>query len=141
MFMKGCIFLQKDILKNSVKGLLVGLGVSAVLLTIFGYICYTREDPSSLFKPLGIAALFLGSFAGGFMAARFNKTNGLAAGALTGLFMMLFVILISLFLRPENKSIGLINWLLYVGVAIIGAVGGRFGVPASKRRKKRARRR
>ena len=104
---------------------------------IFGYICFTRQDPETLFKPLGMAALYISAFAGGFASARFNKENGLPVGALTGVLLMLFVLIISFFLRQANESIGLVGWLLYALIALAGALGGRVGIPSAKRRKRR----
>ncbi|MBQ7968952.1 MAG: TIGR04086 family membrane protein [Clostridia bacterium] len=133
--------MQKQIIKNSVKGFLVSMALSVVLLMICGYICYTRQDPASLFKPLGIAVLYISAFAGGFAAARFNKTDGMLAGLFTGIMLMVFIIILSLFLRQNGEGTGIIRWFLYVFVAFICAFGGRLGIPSVKKRRKRSKKR
>ena len=135
--MKGCFCLQKDLIKNSVKGFLVSMALSVVLLMVCGYVCYTRQDPAALFKPLGVAVLYISAFAGGFAAARFNKADGMIVGLFTGIMLMGFVIILSLFIRENGEGSGIVRWLLYAFVAIVCALGGRFGIPSVKKRRKR----
>ena len=128
--------LSKELFKNSVKGFLISLGSGIVLILILGYICYTRHDPDALIAPLGLTALYLSALAGGIAAARFNKTDGLLSGAVSGLCFMLFIILMALFMRDGESGVGLITWLLYLLTVIVSAVGGRFGVHNKRKKKK-----
>ncbi|MBR5314430.1 MAG: TIGR04086 family membrane protein [Clostridia bacterium] len=133
--------MQKEIIKNSVKGFVVSIALSVVLLMVCGYICYTRQDPVALFKPLGVAVLYISAFGGGFAAARFHKVDGMLVGAFTGILLMGFVIVLSLFLRQGGEGAGILRWFLYLLIAFTCAFGGRFGIPTSKKRQKRAKKR
>ncbi|MBR5322025.1 MAG: TIGR04086 family membrane protein [Clostridia bacterium] len=135
--MKGCIFLQTGFLKNSVKGFLVAILSSGILLLLFGWICYTREDPSALSGILGRAALYISAFLGGFFAARFNREKGLLSGLATGGAFMLFVALLSMLLRGESEPIRFMTWVMFLLILLVGTVGGYLGVPSGKRRKRK----
>lgn len=137
--MKGCIFLQTEFWKNSVKGFLVSILSSAVLLLLFGWICYTREDPAALAGILGRIALYLSAFLGGFFASRFNREKGLLSGLTTGGVFMLFVVMLSLFLRSGNEPIKFMTWVMFLLILLVGTAGGYLGVPSGKRRKKKNR--
>ncbi len=137
--MKGCIFLQTDFLKNCVKGMLISILSSVVLLFVFGWICYTREDPSILLGILGRVALYLSVFIGGFFASRFNREKGLLSGLATGGAFMLFVIMLSLFLRSGDEPLRFMTWVMFLLIALVGTVGGYLGVPSGKRKRKKNR--
>ena len=137
--MKGCIFLQTEFWKNSVKGLLVSILSGAVLLLLFGWICYMREDPSALLGILGRAALYISAFLGGFFASRFNREKGLLSGLATGGAFMLFVVMLSMFLRSGNEPIKFMTWVMFLLILLVGTAGGYLGVPSGKRRKKKNR--
>ena len=138
--MKGCIFLRAEFFKNSIKGVLVSILSGAVLLLLFGWICFSRADPSALTGILGRAALYISAFLGGFFAARFNREAGLLSGLLTGGIFMLFVIMLSLFLRGGSEPIGFMTWIMFLLVALLGGVGGYLGTPNGKKRKRRKKR-
>jgi putative membrane protein (TIGR04086 family) len=135
--MKGCIFLQTFFLKNCVKGLLTAMLTSVGLIFIFGWICNSQSDPSRLVGILGRVALYISAFSGGFVAARTNKEKGLLSGLATGGIFMLVVIMLSLLLRDGSSSVGLITWVMFLLVALISGLGGYFGVPSGKKRKKK----
>ncbi len=131
--------MQNDFLKNSVKGLLVSIVSSAVLLLLFGWICYTREDPSALSGILGRVALYLSAFLGGFFASRFNREKGLLSGLATGGAFMLFVMMLSFLLRSGNEPAKFMTWVMFLLILLVGIAGGYLGVPSGKRRKKKNR--
>jgi hypothetical protein len=58
-------------------------------------------------------------------------------GLFTGIMLMGFVIILSLFIRENGEGSGIVRWLLYAFVAIVCALGGRFGIPSVKKRRKR----
>ena len=129
--------MQTEFWKNSVKGLLVSILSSAVLLLLFGWICYTREDPSALLGILGRAGLYISAFLGGFFAAKFNREKGLLSGLAAGGAFMLFVIMLSLFLRSGSESIKFMTWVMFLLILLIGTAGGYLGVPSGKKRKRK----
>lgn len=132
--------MEKAFLKNCVKGLLVAVCASVILLFLFGWICYTKDDPAPLMGILGRAALYLSVFAGGFAASKFNKGMGLLSGVCTGTAFMLTVLTVSLFIR-DGQPIGILGWVMFLLVAAVGTAGGFLGVPTGKKRKKHSRRR
>ncbi len=128
--------MQKELLKNGIKGFLVSVITSVLLLLLFGYICYTRENPLNFFKSLGLAALYLSSFVGGFFASKFCKTNNLFASAISGCFFAIFTLILSFFVRAESDRIGLVGLFMYLAVAIIGTLGGIIVRKPTRRKKK-----
>ena len=129
--------MQINFFKNCVKGFLSSVLAGALLILLFGYICYTREDPDLLLKPLGLTALYVSSLCGGFVSSRFNKEQGLLSGAATGGIFALFILVISFILRSEGEAVGFLGWILYLAVAFAGAVGGYIGKPSAKKRRKK----
>ena len=129
--------MQTGFLKNSVKGFLVAILSSGILLLLFGWICYTREDPSALSGILGRAALYISAFLGGFFAAKSNREKGLLSGLATGGAFMLFVALLSMLLRGENEPVKFMTWVMFLLILLVGTVGGYLGVPSGKRRKRK----
>lgn len=127
MFMKECFYLQTDFLKNMIKGFLVAVLTSAVLIVLFGYVCYKSRDPEGLFGTLGLTALYISSFAGGLASALFNKKNGWMIGGATGLLLAVVILLISFFVRPAGETVGLLGWIVYLLVAVVSWIGGVFG--------------
>ena len=135
--MKGCIFLQTLFLKNCVKGLLTAMLTSLCLIFVFGWISNSMEDPSRLVGLFGRSALYISAFFGGFVSARANREKGLLSGLATGGVFMLVVIMLSLFLRDGSSPMGFVTWIMFLLIALISGVGGYFGVPSGKKRKKK----
>lgn len=129
--------MQTGFLKNSVKGFLAAIFSSGILLLLFGWICYTREDPSALAGILGRVALYISAFLGGFLAARFNREKGLLSGLATGGAFMLFVALLSMILRGENEPVKFMTWIMFLLILLVGTVGGYLGVPSGKKKKRK----
>ncbi len=129
--------MQTDFFKNCIKGLLASLLASVILLFVFTWICYTREDPSMMISILGMVALYLSAFIGGFIASRFNRQNGLLSGLATGGVFMLVVIMLSFILRSGKESVGFVTWLLFLLITVVSAVGGYLGVPSGKKRRRK----
>ncbi len=133
--------MQKELLKNGIKGFLVSVITSVLLLLLFGLVCYTRENPLAFFKPLGLIALYLSSLVGGFFASRFAKSNNVLASVISGGIFAIFTLVLSFFVRSESENIGIIGWLMYLAVALIGAFGGIIVRKPTRRKKKHRKRR
>ncbi|MBQ6701400.1 MAG: TIGR04086 family membrane protein [Clostridia bacterium] len=129
--------MQTLFFKNCVKGLLAAMLTSLCLIFLFGWISNSMEDPSRLLGLFGRSALYISAFIGGFVSARANMEKGLVSGLATGGIFMLVVIMLSLFLRDGSSPMGFITWVMFLFVALIGGVGGYFGVPSTKKRKKK----
>ena len=129
--------MQTNFIKNCVKGLLVSIFSSVALLLLFGWICFMQEDPDGLIGILGRVALYVSAFLGGFFASRFNRSMGLISGLTTGGVFMLTVVLLSMFLRESDSPLSFMTWVMFLLIAVVAALGGYFGVPSGKRKKRR----
>lgn len=133
--MKGCVFLPIDFLKNCSKGLLLSIIAAAVLVMLFGGVCFTMDDPKAYIGVFGLASLYVSAFAGGLASAKANGKNGLLAGLATGLVFTVLTVALS-FLFSNGHRIGGIKWLMLFLVCIVSGIGGYLGVPSSKKKKK-----
>lgn len=114
--------------------------ISAVLLLfIFCAIAYSTADPASLTTPLSLCALYLSSLFGGIAAVRISG-DGIASGALSGLFTALLVFIISALPLPDSAFAlpqSIIYTSLVIPASIIGAViGHKKSRTANKQRAK-----
>ena len=139
MFMKGCIFLQAVFFKNCVKGFLASVALGVGLLFLFGWICYAREDPVELMGVFAKLTLYISALAGGFVAAKLNSGKGVFSGVASGALFMLFTVILALFLQSGQSPVSPMTWVMFLSLAIAGAVGGYIANPKgkTKRRKKR----
>ncbi len=131
--------MDNKLLKSCFAGIMVAFGMSAILLCVFGYICYTRNDPDSLIPILATVTLFVSAFAGGYIAARRMGQSGLLCGLISGGIFVGVIILLSLVLRDESSRLSFGNILAFLSVLGVSLVGGYFGVPNGKKRKKHKR--
>ena len=128
-----------SIIQPVLKGCAAALATAVLLLLAFTLCAYKSADPDSLIVPLSAAALLISSAAGGFVSTHSRTATDsclpeVLTGALTGLMISIAVFLAGLFPLSSGaeRSSGT-TLLLYLGVAVIGAVGGITG----KRRKLR----
>lgn len=113
--------LQK--LKHFLFGVLFGVGVSVVFLSLSALLMSVTDLPEWLLPVLAYAAVCLGAFAAGFFTVCRRKTNGLLNGALAGLFFFILQALIGIALGSENPlSASLLVFLLLD--VVFAAVGG-----------------
>ena len=125
--------------KNCVKGFLVSVVSGVLLLFLFGWICYAREDPSALIDIFGKATLYISALAGGFAAAKFNGEKSGLSGLGSGGIFMLFMVILALFLKSGQAPVSVMTWVMFLSLALVGALGGYIANPKgrSKRRKRR----
>lgn len=133
--------MQISFWKNGVIGFLSAVLVSALLLLLFGWLCVTREDPEQLIGILGSVALYVSAAVGGFVAARFNKKDGLLSGLVSGGALMLLVIVLSFILREGQERATVLNWIMFFIIPAVSAFGGYVGIPSGKKRKKHRKKR
>ena len=82
--------------------------------------------------PFGLGALCIGTFGGGYITARINKSMGMAVGAVCGVGVFLIVLAVGAILGSELDIVTLVR----AGTAVIsGALGGVLGVNKRKKRK------
>ena len=97
-----------------------------VLLVIFSIIAYSTADPDSIIAPMALCALYISSAIGGIGAVRLSG-DGIASGALSGLFTALIVFLLSLLPFPSSGmeiSKSLLFNVLVIPASMAGAVIG-----------------
>jgi putative membrane protein (TIGR04086 family) len=85
-----------------VSGPFWGLIFTAVLLYVCSMLLSREFIPTSLVRECAIMSVFLGSMAGGIIAAKRGGEGVLVKGALTGI-IILSIILIIAILRPDGK--------------------------------------
>ena len=126
-------FDRKRAVRSLVTGTIIGTAVSflVILLAVF-FIIKSQAVPYQAIAPISIAAASVGSFCGGYISARLNKSLGMAAGTVCGGIM--FVLLAGLGLITGGTA-GLVTLLRLALMLLFGAAGGVLGV--NKRRKRK----
>ncbi len=130
-----------NLFQSALFGALCGLIAAAILLLAVTAICYATADPVSLTTPLSLAALYLSAFVAGFAAIRRHRAMALACGSLSGLFLMLVFLIISLLFRgrvTQTFSVGA-SLLVRVLMIPVSAMGGYLGLSRSTHKKRRTR--
>lgn len=97
-----------------------------VLLLLFCGIAYSTADPAAVTTPLSLCALYLSAMIGGIAAVRLSG-DGIASGALSGLFTALLVFVISALPLPDSSFVmpqSIIYTVLIIPASILGAVIG-----------------
>ncbi len=115
-------------------GVGTGIGVVActVILLIAAAIMTTGVLPTSAITPVALAAATIGSFFGGFAAARASRERGLLYGAGVGLLLFLLITIVGIAVLQELRgTMTLLKAALTIGC---GALGGVLGVNVKKRR-------
>ncbi len=126
-------FDRKRIVRSLVTGTIIGTAVSflIILLAVF-FIIKMQSMPYDALAPISIAAASVGSFCGGYISARANKSLGMVIGAVCGGIM--FVLLAGTGLIMGGTA-GLVTLLRLALMLLFGAAGGVLGVNKRKRRK------
>lgn len=93
------------VLTGALKGTGIGVAAAFALMFIVSAVAYMNKDPDVLTTPLAFAALYLSCIIAGAAAVRSNGGGILPCGVLSGLFMLVLFMLISLFF-PDSMSGG-----------------------------------
>ena len=112
---------------------------SVVFLLIFCAIAFSLDDPDSVSIPLSLCALYLSAVIGGIAAVKFSA-DGIASGALSGLFSAVIIFVMSLLPLPASGfalPMSLVYILLIIPASLLGSVIGhkRSGRPSGKKKK------
>ncbi len=133
--------MQVNFIKNCLKGVLTAIILSVVLLLVFSFIAYTRDDPDSYLTIFAGVALYASAFVCGFVAAKKNRQSGLLCGLVSGIVFMALVILLSLLGRNTDEGTSNLRWVMYLVICGISLLGGIIGVPSKAVRKRKKTRR
>ncbi len=134
--------LFRQVLRNSLAGLLSFAVVGLILISVVCGIAYSSQDPDSLIMPMSLASLLPSMFAAGFVCAKKTGDAPLLCGIVTGGIITVFIILISWLLQGASVS-GYAFWQqsLLHGIAILFCILGSFAGNAKRKVDPRKRRR
>lgn len=115
-----------SVVTNTLFSSLGGFAVVIMCILAFAFIITKIDVTDKIVTVMSSVALCIGAYAGGFLAAKKRRRNGLLMGILCGLFMFFVILVISTFLIQTvsgfSPSLKLILTLLF------GAIGGIVGV-------------
>ena len=113
-------------------GAVSGIAVSMLIILVSVVVMVkTQSMVYAAVVPITVAAVLAGSFVGGYVSARLNKSMGLLTGAVCGAAIFLIFLGIG---SASGGNISLIT-LLRLGLDILScAVGGVIGVNKKRRR-------
>ena len=123
----------KKIVKSEIFGMAAGIIFTLIFTAFFTAVMVKMERVAyNAVLPFGWGALCIGTFGGGYITARINKSMGMAVGAVCGVGVFLIVLAVGAILGSE---LGIVT-LVRAGTAVIsGALGGVLGVNKRKKRK------
>ena len=107
-----------SLIKSSFMGLGFSLACSVILWLIASAIAYANNDPDSVAGGLGLAAIYLAGFAGGFFAVRMNREGAILCGLVCGGLLAILTLFVSVFFPSSYSS----NYPLIVSVAMRAAI-------------------
>lgn len=117
-----------NISKKLTRGLIIGIAVSvaftALITLILAFILdKSGKLPYSALDYITLAAGALGTFAGGYVAARIIKSSGLIVGAITGAVVFTLTFIIGL-TRGGISLFALYRLTAYVFASLLGGILG-----------------
>lgn len=122
--------MSRDLLKKSLIGAGIGVGVAAAMLIVLGAVLTKCGDPTRLVDVFAAAARFLGAAVAGFFAARMVREKGFVSGALSGGLYSLTVPLIAAFSEGKFRIFPIL--LVCLICTAIAALTGIIGIPSEK---------
>ena len=124
--------------KSALFGSAIGIAAVFALMTIGAFICYSSGDPNSLIDIVAIVSVYLSSLACGFAAVKKNRSSALLCGSLSGVFMMLFFIICSIFFgsNAESEFKFPVSILLRVAIIAVAVLGGYMGLKRGNNKKR-----
>ena len=130
------------VLRHSLVGFFCGAATLTVFLLIGAAVSLNTEDPDSLIGVLAFSSLYISALVCGFVTAKKCGKNILLSGALSGVWLVLSLSLISLFFNGTS-SVGRpwgIEMLIRGTVVLVSALGGYIGANRPKNTNKKRRR-
>lgn len=108
------------------KGILTGIGITAVLTLLLSAVITPAKDPDRLIGWMAVGALLSGAFACGLAGTRADRGHSPLTGLVSGLLYVLLLWLLSLPFREEAGAV-LTTILRYAGCAAAALAGGFAG--------------
>lgn len=123
---------KKLALKAILFGTVCGLLVTIIFTCILSVIMLTSGLlPANITNYIMIALLAMGTFCGGFIATKINKSAGLIIGMITGFVIFMLVTVTSLI--NSSDSVTILTLIKLVATVIFGGLGGIAGLKKSER--------
>ena len=124
--------------KSALFGAMVGIVSAFVFMTAGAFVCYLTSDPNAFVDVTALVSLYISSLICGFAAVKKNRSSALLCGSLSGIFMMLFFVICSLFFDSNSEAAFdfPISVLLRVAMIAVSVLGGYLGTKKGSSRKK-----
>ena len=129
----------KDVFLASLIGLCASLLLSLVLIPILSLVLSLMPDPAHFIFPIGIAILFISSFAGGVFAK--IKGEKLLAPIISGSMLTAIVLIVSMLLGKITALSPAVAVLAFAAIPSFSTLGGLSCSLRSSRRQSRNKRR
>ena len=115
------------VFKNSAIGLCAFVVSGLTFVTAACAAAYASKDPSALVAPLGLAALLLASFIGGFVTTKLTRSSPvLCAAVFCGIASILMLALSLCFSAASSSHYNFGQGLLMHGFALLFSILGAF---------------
>lgn len=121
------------------RGFLLALLITGVLLLLLSFLCYKNADPSKLVKPCAAVGFVFASFLAGFLPARFYRRRGLLIGLSGGAILALTFAVLSLILAKDGSAPAAARWIGYPAILLLSTFGGLLGGAKRHVRRRRPR--
>ena len=124
--------------KSALFGAMIGIVSAFVFMTAGAFVCYLTSDPNAFVDVTALVSLYISSLVCGFAAAKKNRSSALLCGSLSGIFMMLFFVVCSLFFDSNSEAAFdfPISVLLRVAMIAVSVLGGYLGTKKGNSKKK-----
>lgn len=123
---------KKQFIKSTIFGTLCALLITIILISLLSFIILsTGLLPTEITNYVLVALLSIGTFWGGFIATKINKSAGLVVGSVTGFAVFMLVTILGLI--KNNDALEVLTLLKLIATLIFGALGGIAGLKKSDR--------
>ncbi len=113
------------------RGMLIGIGITALLSLVFTVVALMTKDPDSLIGLFAYAALFVGSMTCGILSVKSDSEQRLFSGLIGGIGYVLVIWLLSLFFRADTAEAMSPVWMTvgYLGCILTAFIGALIAKP------------
>lgn len=110
----------------------IGVIITLIISLFFSYIFTNSQTITDSVKAFFIGSVLLGAFFCGLLSARITSFKGIVSGAISSIIFALIITVIMLFFANGRLSANTL--FLYIGVIIIGLIGGICGANIKRRK-------
>ena len=123
----------------SVYGLIVGLAVIFALTLLFSFVTLKTGNPARIIFALSLICVFFGGFSGAFCSAKLYKETPLSAGLLSGVFILLIMLAVSVIMpaAPAGFTQSVTPMAVLTVAAVFGTLAAANMKTSDKKRMKK----